>query len=88
MPKLCVVLLQLPKMESSLLARVILHFQSHIPLPMYHDDSIGRNSNLEKPYRTNSNDLNSRNQSGLVFQKKKVQFGLWGLSKFEFRPIE
>jgi hypothetical protein len=29
--------------------------------------------------------LNWRNQSGLVFQKH--EFGRWGVSKFEFRPI-
>ena len=62
-PKLCVVLLQLPKTEFPLIARIMLHFQSHIPFPMYHNDSKGRNSNLEKPHRTNSKDLNSRNQS-------------------------
>jgi hypothetical protein len=31
-------------------------------------------------------DLNWRNQSGLVFQK--LEFGQWGVFKFEFRPIE
>ena len=30
--------------------------------------------------------LNWRNQSGLVSQK--LEFGQWGVSKFEFRPIE
>jgi hypothetical protein len=42
-------------------------------LPTYHNDSTGLNSYLEKPHRTNSNDLNSCNQSRLVFQKSWIQ---------------
>jgi hypothetical protein len=53
------VLLPLPK-RGPLLARILLHFQIQILLPMYQNDSIGRNSNFEKLHWPNSTFLTAK----------------------------
>jgi hypothetical protein len=58
-------------------------FQDIIPLVFV---PVGNNQKRSFIVNLGRNDLNWRNQSGLVFQK--VEFGLWDVSKFEFRPIE
>ena len=40
---------RLVKMESILLAHILLHFPNQTPISMNRNDSIHRNSNLENP---------------------------------------
>jgi hypothetical protein len=57
-------------------------FQDTIPLVFV---TVGNNQKRSFIVNFGRTDLNWRNQSGLVTQK--VEFGRWGVSKFEFRPF-